>query len=132
MSEDDSVALVIEGLKDLTLDLSVPILVVVAAGPTSGKRMRVQDLRGSSALTVSADVVLILNDKFDVVARHHLIYNLANAERFHGWVVMTIEKNRNGVDKVDLEFRKRFEQSRFDPAGGMVAEQLIDERIFVD
>ena len=76
MSEDDRVALVIEGLKDLTLDLSVPILVVVAAGPTSGKRMRVQDLRGSSALAVSADVVLILNDKFDVVARHHLVYNL--------------------------------------------------------
>ena len=134
-SEDERVTVIVEGLKDLALELMVPVLAIVAAdksGLAAGKRMRVQDLRGSSALAVSADVVLILNDKFDVVARHHLIYNLANAERFHGWVVMTIEKNRNGVDKVDLEFRKRFEQSRFDPAGGMVAEQLIDERIFVD
>jgi len=45
---------------------------------------------------------------------------------------MTIEKNRNGVDKVDLEFRKRFDQGRFDTGGGYVAEQLNDERIFVE
>jgi len=135
LSEDDRVTVVVEGLKDLALELSVPVLAIVAAdksGLAAGKRMRVQDLRGSSALAYEADVVLILNDKFDVVARHHLIYNLASAERFHSWVVMTIEKNRNGVDKVDLEFRKRFEQSRFEPAGGAVTEQLIDERIFVD
>ena len=135
LSEDDRVTVVVEGLKDLALELSVPVLAIVAAdksGLAAGKRMRVQDLRGSSALAYEADVVLILNDKFDVVARHHLIYNLASAERFRSWVVMTIEKNRNGVDKVDLEFRKRFEQSRFEPAGGAVTEQLIDERIFVD
>jgi len=135
LSEDDRVTVVVEGLKDLALELSVPVLAIVAAdksGLAAGKRMRVQDLRGSSALAYEADVVLILNDKFDVVARHHLIYNLASAERFRSWVVMTIEKNRNGVDKVDLEFRKRFEQSRFEPDGGAVTEQLIDERIFVD
>jgi replicative DNA helicase len=45
---------------------------------------------------------------------------------------MTIEKNRTGVDTVDLEFRKRFSQGRFEPVGGYVAEQLLDERIFVD
>jgi replicative DNA helicase len=132
MSEDDRVALVVEGLKDLTLELSVPIVVVVAAGPTVGKRMRVSDLRGSSALSVSADVVLILNEKFDVVARHHLVYNLASAERFRSWVILTIEKNRNGVDKVDLEFQKVFAQARFDPDGGRVEEELIDDRIFVE
>jgi replicative DNA helicase len=132
MSEEDRVALVIEGLKDLTLELSVPILVVVAAGPTVGKRMRVSDLRGSSALAVSADVVLILNEKFDVVARHHLVYNLASAERFRSWVIMTIEKNRNGVDRVDLEFQKVFAQGRFDPDGGRPEEELIDDRIFVE
>ena len=132
LSEDDRVAIVVEGLKDLTLELAVPILVVVAAGSTAGKRMRVQDLRGSSSLAVSADVVLILNDKFDVVARHHLVYNLASAERFRSWVVMTIEKNRNGVDRVDLEFQKYFAQGRFDPDGGRVQEELIDDRIFVE
>jgi replicative DNA helicase len=122
----------VEALKDLTLELAIPILAVVAGGPTTGKRTRVTDLRGSSSLVVPSDVVLILNEKFDVVARHHLVYNLASAERFRSWVVMTIEKNRNGVDKVNLEFQKAFKQGRFDPAGGLVEEELVDERIFVD
>jgi replicative DNA helicase len=97
-----------------------------------GKRMRVHDLRGSSALAYEADVVLILNDKYDVVARHHLVYHLDNAERFRQWAVLTIEKNRGGVDKVELEFQKRFEQGRFEREGRVVQEQLIEERIFVD
>jgi len=132
LTEDDRVTNVVEALKDLTLELAVPILAVVAGGPSSGKRLRVQDLRGSSALVVPADVVLILNEKFDVVARHHLVYNLASAERFRLWMVVSIEKNRNGVDKVDLEFQKAFKQGRFDPEGGRVEEELVDERIFVE
>jgi replicative DNA helicase len=132
LSEDDRVAFVVEALKDLTLELAVPILAVVAGGPNTGKRTRIQDLRGSSSLVVPSDVVLILNEKFDVVARHHLVYNLASAERFRSWVIMTIEKNRNGVEKVNIEFQKAFKQGRFDPDGGPVEEELIDERIFVD
>jgi replicative DNA helicase len=135
LTEDERMTVVVEALKDLALELSVPVLVIVAAdksGLAVGKRMRVQDLRGSSALAYEPDVVLILNDKYEVVARHHLIYNVANADRFRSWVVMTIEKNRNGVDKVDLEFRKRFDQGRFEPSGGIVTEQLIDERIFLE
>ena len=132
LSENDRVALVVEALKDLTLELAVPILAVVAGSPTSGKRMRIQDLRGSETVAVPADVVLIMNDKFDAVARHHLVYNLASAERFHNWVVLSIEKNRNGVDKVNLEFEKAFKQARFNPEGGRVEEELIDERIFVE
>ena len=57
--------------------------------------------------------------------------NLTNAEHFREWVVVSIEKNRNGMDNVDLEFRKHFEHSRFDPNGSSVIEQLVDERIFV-
>jgi replicative DNA helicase len=132
--EDERVTPVVEALKDLALELSVPVLAIVAAdksGLATGKRMRVQDLRGSSALAYEPDVVLILNDKYDVVARHHLMYNLANAGRFRRWVIMSIEKNRSGADKVDLEFRKRFEQARFEPGGGYVEEELVDERIFI-
>jgi len=135
LAEDDRGTEVVEGLKDMALDLSVPVLALVAvdkSGLTTATRTRVQDLRGSSALAHEADVVLILNNKFDVVARHHLMYNLANAAQFRSWVVMSIEKNRNGVDSVDLEFRKRFEHSRFDTDGGRVAEELIDDRIFVE
>jgi replicative DNA helicase len=130
--EDDRLALVVEQLKDVTLELGVAILAVVGGGPTSGKRMRIQDLRGSLTIAVPADVVLILNEKFDSVARHHLVYNLASAERFRNWVVMSIEKNRNGVDRVNLEFQKAFKQARFETDGGVVQEELIDERIFVD
>ena len=113
----------------------MPILAVVAAdkeGLTAGKRMRVNNMRGSSALAYEADTVLILNDKYDVVARHHLVYNVGNVERFRHWAVLTIEKNRNGQAGADLEFFKRFEQGRFDPEGRIVAEQLTDERVFVE
>ena len=134
-SEDDRVTLVVEGLKDLALDTDVPVLAVVAAdksGMAAGKRMRVSDFRGSSALAYEADAVLMLNNKYDVVARHHLMYNLAKAEKFREWAVLTVEKNRSGRDGIDLEFQKRFEQGRFEPTGRRVAEQLVDERVFVE
>lgn len=134
-SDEDRVTHIVEGLKDLALDTDVPVLAVVAAdksGIVAGKRMRVSDFRGSSALAYEADAVLMLNNKFDVVARHHLMYNLGSAERFREWTVLTIEKNRSGRDGVDLEFQKRFEQGRFEPTGRRVAEQLVDERIFVE
>ena len=135
LRDEDRITEVVEGLKDAALDLGVPILALVAvdkSGLASASRTRLQDLRGSSALAHEADVVLILNNKFDVVARHHLMYNTGHAEQFRHWVVMSIEKNRSGANNVDLEFRKRFEQSRFDTGGGRVEEELIDDRIFVE
>ncbi len=131
--EEERVSIVVERLKDMALELGVPVLAIVAADKSSlvaGRRMRVNDLRGSSALAYEADVVLILNDKYDIVAKHHLVYHLGNAERFRHWVVMSIEKNRNGADHLELEFQKRFEQGRFEPEGRVVEEQLIEERVF--
>ena len=89
-------------LKDIALTYEIPVVAIAAAdkGSLVAKRMRVHDLRGSSALAYEADVVLILNDKYDVVARHHLVYHLDN-ERFRQWAVLTIEKNRGGIDKVE-------------------------------
>jgi replicative DNA helicase len=134
-TEEERVTLVVERLKDLTLDLGVPVVAIVAADKASlvpGKRMRVHDLRGSSALAYEADVVLIINDKYDIVARHHLVYDLGNAERYRQWVVLTVEKNRHGVDGVELEFRKQFAEGRFDSNGQYVVEQLIEERVFTE
>jgi replicative DNA helicase len=134
-NEQDRVTLIVEGLKDLALQMEVPVLAIVAAdreGIVAGKRLRVHHLRGSSALAYEADVVLLLNDKYDVVARHHLVYDVGNAERFRDWAVLTIEKNRTGLDRIDLEFHKRFDQGRFDSIGQPVTEQLIDERVFVE
>jgi replicative DNA helicase len=135
LSEEDRTTEVVEGLKDMSLDLNVAVLALVAvdkSGLEEAVKTRLQDLRGSSALAHEADVVLLLNNKFDMVARHHLMYNTVNAEQFHHWVVMSIAKNRSGADSVDLEFRKRFEHSRFDTDGGRVQEALIDDRIFVE
>jgi replicative DNA helicase len=135
LGEEERVTEVVEGLKDLALTMEVPVLAIVAAdkeGIQSGRRLRTHHLRGSSALAYEADVVLVMNDKFDVVARHHLVYDVSNAENFRNFVVVSIEKNRNGLDRIDLQFRKRFEQGRFDPDGSAVPEQLVDERVFVE
>lgn len=134
-SEDERVTTIVQGLKDLAMELEAPIVAIVAAdkaGITSGKRLRVHNLRGSSALAYEADIVLVLNDKYDVVARHHLVYDLGQAERFREWAVLTVEKNRSGIDHIDLEFRKMFHRSRYDSAGQEVREQLVDERVFVE
>ena len=61
--------------------------------------------------------MLVLNNKFDIVARHHLIYDLGNAERFREYAVLTLEKNRFGRDGVELQYRTRFDQGRFEPEG---------------
>lgn len=122
-------------LKDLALTTGAPVLAISASdaiGIAEGKRLRTQNLRGASALAYEADAVLVLNDKFDVVARHHLVYGTANAERFRDWAVLSIEKNRGGMAGVDMEFRKRFDQSRYERTGQLVAEQLVDTRVFTE
>ena len=133
--QEERITAVTEGLKDLALDRDVPILAVVAAdkeGLTAGKRMRVNNMRGSSALAYEADTVLLLNNKYDVVARHHLVYSTGNVEKFRSRTVLTVEKNRNGRTGQDFEFLKRFDQCRFETAGRPVVEQLVDERIYLE
>ncbi len=132
--EEERVAMVVEALKDLALEHSIPVVAIVAADLDGlrERRTRLHHLRGSSALAYEADVILMLNDKFAVVARHHLVYDAPNADRFHHYMIVTIEKNRSGLDNIDLQFRKEFTHSRFDPTGSAVVEQLIDERIYLE
>lgn len=135
LAEDDRTSIVVEGLKDFAMDAGLPVMAVVASvnvGPDASKRIRINHLRGSSSLAYEADAVLIINNKYDIVARHHLVYDMHNAERFKQWAVLSVEKNRSGRGGVDLEFRKRFEHSRFEVDGNVVTEQLVDERIFTE
>jgi replicative DNA helicase len=129
--EDERVTHVVESLKDLALDTGCPVLAIVAADKAglAGARTRLHHLRGSTALAYEADVALLLNDKFDIVARHHLVYGTTDADRFRNWVVCSIEKNRSGVAGVDLEFEKDFTHARFLPRGRVVAEVLADPRL---
>jgi len=133
-SEDERVTVVVEALKDAAMEFAVPVVAIVAAdkeGLGNG-RTRLPHLRGSTALSYECDIALMLNDKWDVVARHHLLYGTSSAERFHDWIVCTIEKNRNGASDIDLEFRKHYARGRLDPAGNRVLEDLVDERVHRD
>jgi hypothetical protein len=51
-----------------------------------------------------------MNTKSDVVARNHLLFDVNGLDKYREWTVITVEKNRQGHDAVELEFRKRFQQ----------------------
>ena len=87
---------------------------------------------GDAALREVADRLRVQLRAADVVARHHLVYDAGNIERFKHWAVISIEKSRSGITGVDLEFPKRFDQSRFDTKGQVVREKLMDERVFTE
>ena len=132
-AEEDKVRRAVEGLKELAMSEGVGVMAIAAADVEGLKaqRMRIHHLRGGSSLMYEADVVLIMNDKYKAVARHHVVYQPSIAEGFHNWVVFTLEKNRGGVDLIDFELRKRFPHACFDPTGGFVAEQLVDGRLYL-
>jgi len=133
-TETERVTVVVNGLKDVALSQSVAVVSIVAADKEGLKaaRLRNHHLRGSSAINYEADVILILNEKYQIVAKVNIEFNPYQAQRFRDWVVLTVEKNRAGQHSVDLEFEKHFEFSCFDPAGRSVQEKLIEERLYND
>ena len=130
--EAEKITRTTEALKDMALGYKIPIISVVAADKEGlqAKRLRLHHLRGSSALMYECDVAVILNDKFNTVSKVHLAYDPVRAETFRDYVVFTIEKNRGGPNLLDLEFKKDFLHFRFEPEGGLVAEKLVDERVY--
>ena len=133
-TETERVTNVVAALKDLALGLGVAVVCVVAADKEGLKaaRLRNHHLRGSSALNYESDVILILNEKYHIVAKVNIEFNPHQAQRFRDWTIVTVEKNRSGRDAVDLEFEKHFEFSCFDPEGRQVQEKLIEERLYND
>jgi replicative DNA helicase len=133
-NEVEKVTYVVQGLKDLALNYEVPLISIVAADKEGLKasRLRNHHLRGSSAINYEADIIVILNEKYQIVAKVNIEFNPYQAQRFRDWVVLTIEKNRGGTNAVDLEYQKYFEFSCFDPNGRTVMEKLIEERLYND
>jgi replicative DNA helicase len=131
-TETERVTNVVAAIKDLALTLGVAVLCVVAADKEGLKaaRLRNHHLRGSSALNYESDIILILNEKYNIVAKVNIEFNPYQAQRFRDWTILTVEKNRAGRDAVDLEFEKHFEYSCFDPNGRQVQEKLIEERLY--
>jgi replicative DNA helicase len=133
-SESEKVTYVVNGLKDIALSEKVPTIAIVAADKEGLKaaRLRNHHLRGSSAINYEADIILIMNEKYQIVAKVNIEFNPYQAQRFRDWVVVSIEKNRSGADNVDMEFHKHFDFSCFDPTGRPVQEKLIEERLYND
>jgi len=133
-TEAEKVTYVVNGLKDIALSEDVPMIAIVAADKEGLKasRLRNHHLRGSSAINYEADIILIMNEKYNIVAKVNIEFNPYQAQRFRDWVIVSVEKNRGGQDNVDLEFEKHFEFSCFDPNGRTVQEKLIEERLYND
>nr|MBA2571025.1 AAA family ATPase [Chloroflexota bacterium] len=133
-TETEKVTSIVNGLKDLALSMDVPMVSIVAADKEGLKasRLRNHHLRGSSAINYEADIILILNEKYQIVAKVNIEFNPYQAQRFRDWVICTIEKNRGGQNAVDLEFQKHFEFSCFDANGRTVQEKVIEERLYND
>jgi hypothetical protein len=132
--EDARVAHVSTALKDFALEAGHAVLAISAlelAG-LEAKRIRARHLKGSVTLAYEADLVMVLQHKYDVVARDKLVYDLARAEDMHNWLILSLEKNRHGDDRLDLAFRKRLARGHFDPDGHIESDPLVDERIHID
>jgi replicative DNA helicase len=133
-NESEKVTYVVNGLKDIALSEHIPVIAIVAADKEGLKasRLRNYHLRGSSAINYEADIILILNEKYQIVAKVNIEFNPYQAQRFRDWIILTVEKNRSGLDNIDLEYEKLFEFSCFDPNGRPVQEKLIEERLYND
>jgi replicative DNA helicase len=134
ISETERVTTVVNSLKDLALSQGVAVVSIVAADKEGLKasRLRSHHLRGSSAINYEADVIMILNEKYSIVAKVNIEFNPYQAQRFRDWIVLTVEKNRSGQHSVDIELKKHFEYACFDPTGRTVQEKLIEERLYND
>lgn len=129
MTESERVSRVVESLKELALDQEIAVVAVSAADQhgLTARRLHLHHFRGSTSLAYEADVAVVLNEKLSVVSKAHLAYSTNRIDEFRRQVVFSIEKNRNGIADVDLQFTKDFAFHRFDPEGGWVMERLWSE-----
>ncbi len=123
-----------QGLKDLAMRTGARVVAIAASDRPGLKstRIRLADMRGSSALQYEADVAVMLNNKYDIVSREHLISNLTQAEQMRNWIVVTMEKNRAGRTAVDMEHAFQPAQFRLAPTGDFVRERLVDEKVILE
>ena len=120
----------VEGLKELALDQKV-VVVAIAAAEVEGlkaQRLRLHHLLASAGIAYEADIIVLMNEKFDIIDRRHLEYNRHQAAQYHQYVVLSVEKNRVGTDLVDLEIRKQLQFCHFRTDARRVEEHLISGR----
>jgi replicative DNA helicase len=133
-NEAEKVTIVVEGLKNIALAYGIVVLAIVASDREGLKalRLHLRHLRGSSALDYECDIALIMNQKWKILSKKHITFNIQQAEKWKSWVVFSVEKNRAGRAEVDLEFEMHSEYFCFNPHGGIVEQTLIDEKVIAE
>lgn len=129
--EGEKVTIVVEGLKDIALALSVPVFAIVAADRDGlqASRIHLYHMRGSSALDYECDIAIMMNNKYSILSKEVISFNPYEARQWREWVVFTIEKNRAGRAMQDMEFHLQAPYFAFDPRGQRVQQQLIDDKL---
>ena len=132
--ETEVTTILTQGLKEIAMSLGIQVIAIAASDRLGlkARRMRLADLRGSSALQYEADVGLILNNKYAILSREHMVYNPSGAEAYRNWVVMSVEKNRAGRNAVDMEYQLDAAHFRIVPNGDFVRERLVDEKVILE
>jgi replicative DNA helicase len=123
-----------QGLKEMAMSMGIQVIAIAASDRLGlkAKRMRLADLRGSSALQYEADIGLVLNNKYAILSREHMIYNPSGADAYRDWVVMSVEKNRAGRNAVDMEYQLDASHFRIVSQGDFVRERLVDEKVVME
>lgn len=132
--ETEVTTYLVQGLKEMAMSMGLRVIAIAASDRLGlkSRRMRLADLRGSSAVQYEADIGLILNNKFAILSREHMVYNPAQAQSMRNWVVISVEKNRAGRNAVDMEHMLDAPHFRIVPEGGFVRERLVDEKITLE
>ena len=114
--------------KGLAVEYGVTVIAasVVQDAGIDARRLRMGLMVDAAAVAHEADIELVLNDKLPIVSRNHTAFDTVRAESFRNQVVFSIEKNRRGLNGVDIEFNRDFAHRRFAVNGAFVSEHLID------
>ena len=110
-------------------------IAIVAADKEGLKaaRLRNHHLRGSSAINYEADMILILNEKYQIVAKVNIEFNPYQAQRFRDWSILTRrEEPRRRRTRSTWSSRSTSSTRASTPTAATVQEKLIEERLYND
>ena len=132
--ETEVTTYITQQLKELAMSLGISVIAIAASDREGlkSRRMRLWDLRGSSALQYETDIGIMLNNKYSIISREHMVYNLSQAEAMRNWIVMSVEKNRAGRNAVDMEYELDAAHFRILASGRFVRERLVDEKLVLE
>ena len=133
-NENERTAFIAESMKEMAITRNVGVVGIVAAEreALASRRLRLHDMRGSSALAYESDLALVMNDKAVAVSKSHLAFDPVRAETFKRQIVVSIEKNRSGPSNLDMEFTRDYAHFRIDPQGAFMVDNLVDDVLYID